>query len=67
MPGDLRSNAEFFHEELVEAGYTLGAGDSEEHEMETFFADRRRDGFLKLRTLAGCDGALTLAIALTRK
>lgn len=64
VPGPLEATRDFFRRELPKAGFELGEGDAEEHEAETEFTHEGSEGRLKLRDVSGCDGALTLAIAI---
>jgi hypothetical protein len=66
VPGDIRAVAESLLDQLPQAGYDLGEGDSEEHEAESHFNGNGFEGFFKLNTVGGCDGANTLAVVLTR-
>jgi hypothetical protein len=64
VAGDLEATADFFREELPYAGYELGEGDAEEHEAETEFEGSGvEEGRLKLHDISGCEGALTLELA----
>lgn len=65
VPGSLEENVSFFRDRLPEAGYALGDSEAEEHDAEQRFAGNGSDGYLKLRTVGGCNGALALAVALT--
>src|SRR4051812_31123336 len=65
VPGAIRDVADRLLDELPGAGYELGEGDSEEHEAESHFSGHGLDGFFKLNTVGGCDGANTLAVVLT--
>jgi hypothetical protein len=64
VPGDIEATREFYKDELPKNGYTLGAGDSEEHEAESEFTGYGADGRFKLNDVSGCDGALTIEVAL---
>jgi hypothetical protein len=64
VPGELKATRDWFERELPKAGYTLGAGDAEDAEAETDFRGKGADGHLKLHTIDGCKGALTVAVAL---
>lgn len=66
VAGDLESVRDFFRERLPNAGFELREGDAEEHEAETDFAGHGVEGRLKLHDIAGCDGALTLAVAVKK-
>jgi hypothetical protein len=66
VPGDIRDVADALLEDLPQAGYELGEGDSEEHEAESHFNGNGFAGFFKLNTVGDCDGANTLAVVLTR-
>lgn len=63
-PGDLASVRDYFRDELPKAGFRLGAGDAEEREAETEFSRGGIEGRLKIREIDGCDGAVTLGVAL---
>ncbi|MFL5980105.1 MAG: hypothetical protein ACJ74D_04835 [Gaiellaceae bacterium] len=65
VPGAIRDVTDRLLDELPGAGYELGEGDSEEHEAESHFSGNGFDGFFKLNTIGGCDGANTLAVVLT--
>jgi hypothetical protein len=62
VPGELEAARDFFAEELPSAGYELEGGDAEEEEAETEFGGPA-EGKLKLRSVPGCEGALTLELA----
>ena len=63
VPGDLDGVREFMNDELPDAGYELEGGETEEHDAETEFRGNGVEGRLKLRDISGCDGAVTLAVA----
>jgi hypothetical protein len=64
LAGTLEPTADWFREQLPDAGYELGEGDAEEHEAETEFeGNGLEEGRLKLHDIGGCDGALTLELA----
>ena len=63
VPGDIAAARDYFEAELPKHGFTLGEGDAEEHEAETEFSGHGVTGRLKLHDVSGCDGALTLALA----
>jgi hypothetical protein len=65
VPGTIRGIAQFFLDRLPKAGYEVGEGDSEEHEVESHFTGHGSDGFFKVNTIGGCPGKLTLALVLT--
>ncbi len=62
-PGSLREARDYVRRAFPKAGYELGGGDAEENEAETEFSGHGREGRLKLHTLAGCKGAVTVAVA----
>jgi hypothetical protein len=66
VPGDLGAVRDYFHEQLPVRGYDLGEGDAEDHEAETEFEGKGLAGKLKLHDIAGCDGVVTLAIAIKK-
>jgi hypothetical protein len=66
VAGDLEATADYFREEFPSAGYELGEGDAEKHEAETEFEGNGVDGRLKLRSVDGCEGALSLSLAAMR-
>jgi hypothetical protein len=66
VPGEIREVADTLLEQIPQAGFELGEGDSEEHEAESYFTGQGFAGFFKLNTVGGCDGANTLALVLTR-
>jgi hypothetical protein len=62
-PGRLDDVRSFYRRELPKHGFRLGAGDAEENEAETDFAGEHARGHLRLRTLEGCSGAVSVAVA----
>ena len=64
VPGDVAPMRDFYKAELPKHGYTLGKGDSESEEAEADFTGHGADGHFKLRDISGCNGALTLEVAL---
>jgi hypothetical protein len=66
-PGALDDVVRFFRDRLPDAGYELGESEAEEHDAEQRFTGDGTDGFLKLRTIGDCTGALSLGIALTER
>lgn len=66
VPGEIRDVAEGLLDDLPQAGYELGEGDSEEHEAESHFTGKGFAGFFKLNTVGGCEGANTFAVVLAR-
>ena len=63
VPGDLDGVREFMNDELPDAGFELEGGETEEHDAETEFRGNAVEGRLKLRDIPGCEGAVTLAVA----
>jgi hypothetical protein len=64
VPGDLGAAADYYRSELKQRGFALGEGDPEDHEAETEFSGNGvGEGRLKLHDIDGCDGALTLEVA----
>jgi hypothetical protein len=66
LAGTIKGTAQFFLDRLPKAGYEVGEGDSEEHEVESHFSGHGFDGFFKANTIGGCPGKLSLALVLTR-
>jgi hypothetical protein len=63
IPGDVSGAKDYFEAELPKAGYDVGEGDSEDHEAEMEFDGHNVAGRLKVRDVAGCDGAVSLSVA----
>jgi hypothetical protein len=63
VAGDLDGVREFMNDKLPDAGYELEGGETEEHDAETEFGGNGVEGRLKLRDISGCEGALTLELA----
>jgi hypothetical protein len=63
ISGDVTGAKDYFEAELPKAGYDLGEGDSEDHEADLEFDGKGVAARLKVHDIAGCDGALTFAIA----
>jgi hypothetical protein len=61
--GSLDEVRDFFQTQLPAAGYELGEGDAEEHEAETEFEGKGVRGKLKIRDNTGCDGRVSLDLA----
>jgi hypothetical protein len=66
VPGKLEDVRDYYERELGKRGYTLGEGDAEEHEAEADFSGHGVSGHFRLHDVAGCDGALTIAVAWRR-
>ena len=62
--GELEDARDYYQEELPKAGFELGEGDAEDEEAETEFNGHGFEGHLKLRTIEGCDDALSLRVVL---
>lgn len=62
VAGKLTDVRDYYQEQLPKHGYTLGAGDAEDNEAETDFSGHGVNAHLKLHDIAGCSGALTIAI-----
>ena len=62
--GGLEAARDYYREQLPKNGFELGEGDAEEEEAETEFNGHGYDGRLKLHTVVGCDGALSLGVVL---
>ena len=67
LHGEIESARDYVMRELPRAGFNLGQGDAEEQEAETDFSGHGISGRLKLHTLLGCPGALTLDVAYRAK
>ena len=63
VPGGINPVRDFLVGRLPEAGFRLGAGDSESAEAEADYRGHGVHGRWKVRMLYGCPGALTIQIA----
>jgi hypothetical protein len=66
IPGDVKATRDYFEQELPKHGYTVGEGDSEDHEAEMDFDGHGVEARLKLHDIDSCDGALTVEAAITK-
>ena len=64
VPGDVEATRDWYEENLPKSGYEVREGDSEEHEAEAEFEGHGVEARYKVRDVAGCDGALSLEVAL---
>lgn len=64
VPGDVKATRDWYEENLPKSGYEVREGDSEEHEAEAEFEGHGVEARYKVRDIAGCDGALSLEVAL---
>jgi hypothetical protein len=64
VPGGLADTAAFFGDELEDAGYAEGRGDSEPGEMESTFTGTEFRGGWRVNDIPGCKGAAKLTIVL---
>lgn len=65
--GTLDEVRDFYRTQLPAAGYTLGSGDAEEHEAETEFEGNGIRGKLKIRDNTGCQGRVSLDLAVASR
>jgi hypothetical protein len=66
VPGGLEDVAAFFGDELEDAGYAAGRGESEAGEMEALFTGREVRGGWRVNDIPGCKGASKLTLVLFR-
>jgi hypothetical protein len=66
LPGDVKATRDYFERELPKRGYTVGEGDSEEHEADMDFDGHGVEARLKVHDIDRCGGALTLEVAITK-
>jgi hypothetical protein len=66
IAGDVKATRDYFEEELPKHGYTVGEGDSEDHEADLEFDGHGVGARLKIHDIDGCNGALTLETAITK-
>jgi hypothetical protein len=66
VPGEVKAARDYFEQELPKRGYTVGDGDSEDHEAELEFDGHGVEARLKVHDIDGCKGALTLETAITK-
>jgi hypothetical protein len=66
VPGGLGDAAAFFGDELEDAGYAEGRGDSEPGEMESTFTGKEFRGGWRVNDIPGCEGASKLTLILIR-
>jgi hypothetical protein len=66
IPADLQGAAAFFDEELPNAGYQLGLGDSEGNEAEAPFTGNGYRGKWRVNTIPNCN-AVTLTLVVIRQ
>jgi hypothetical protein len=65
-PGSLESIRSFYNEELGEAGYEQGRGESESGETEALFSGRGERGGWRANAIPRCDGAVRLTVVLVK-
>jgi hypothetical protein len=66
VPGGLDDAAEFFDDELEDAGYAAGRRDSEPGEVESLFTGKSLRGGWRVNDIPNCDGASKLTLVLIR-
>jgi hypothetical protein len=66
VPNDLKSAKQFISRELPRAGYKLSGGEAEANEAETDFTGHGVTGRLKVRTIGGCAGVVTLTVGVVK-
>jgi hypothetical protein len=66
VPGGLDAAAEFFGDELEEAGYAAGRRDSEPGEVESLFTGKDLRGGWRVNDIPKCEGASKLTLVLIR-
>jgi hypothetical protein len=66
VPGGLDDAAEFFGDELEDAGYAAGRRDSEPGEVESLFTGKSLRGGWRVNDIPNCDGASKLTLVLIR-
>jgi len=66
VPDDLKGAKQFISRELPKAGFKLSGGEAEANEAETDFTGHGVTGRLKVRTIEGCAGAVTLTVGFVR-
>jgi hypothetical protein len=65
-PGDLDGTRSFYDDELGDAGYRQGLGESEPGETEALFTGHGVRGGWRANTVPGCDGAVRLTLVVVR-
>ena len=65
-PGDLDGARSFYDDELGDAGYRQGLGESEPGETEALFTGPGVRGGWRANTVPGCDGAVRLTLVVVR-
>jgi hypothetical protein len=65
-PGDLKRTRSFYDDELKDAGYRQGRGESEPGEAEALFTGHGVRGGWRANTITGCDGAVRLTLVVVR-
>jgi hypothetical protein len=66
VPGGLDAAAEFFGDELEDAGYAAGRRDSEPGEVESLFTGKSLRGGWRVNDIPNCEGASKLTLVLIR-
>jgi hypothetical protein len=66
VPGGLDAAAEFFGDELEDAGYAAGRRDSEPGEVESLFTGKSLRGGWRVNVIPNCEGASRLTLVLIR-
>ncbi len=66
VPGGLDDVADFFGDELEDAGYAAGRRDSEPGEVESLFTGEALRGGWRVNEIPNCDGASKLTLVLIR-
>jgi hypothetical protein len=67
VPSNLPATIAFFEQEFPKAGFTLRDRDGEEDEEEATYEGNRYVGRWKVRTIPGCQNAVTLTILAQRR
>ena len=65
-PGSLDQTRSFYEEELDDAGYSQGRGESEPGEVEALFTGHGVRGGWRANAIPGCDGAVRLTLVVVR-
>ena len=66
VPGGLDDTADFFGDELEDAGYAAGRRDSEPGEVESLFTGKELRGGWRVNEIPDCEGASKLTLVLIR-
>jgi len=66
VPGSIDDAAAFFDDELEDAGYAAGRGDSEPGEAESLFTGKELRGGWRVNEIPNCEGASKLTLVVIR-